>query len=205
VQVDEFRQISAVAAAQGIALVNGGYTFDEQIIERLVALDDGIIVERVEPSDLSTHFAPLPPAVELAQRPFVARAQAALDRLGVEVVLRSFDPAGLQVLFLVNRSAAFNAELRATRDEVDDVWADVLDALAATSEPDRSQLVLNYRNPLVRRITELADDDVVRLAVESLYGQALLLGHHPLRPADVALLNTSFLGLLDKAVPGERA
>src|SRR2546423_14322996 len=37
VQVDEFRQISAVAAAQGIALVNGGYTFDEQIIERLVA------------------------------------------------------------------------------------------------------------------------------------------------------------------------
>jgi len=205
VQVDEFRQISAVAAAQGIALVNGGYTFDEQIIERLVALDGGIIVERVEPSDLSTHFTPLPPATELAQRPFVARAQAALDRLGVEVVLRSFDPAGLPVLFLVNRSAAFNAELRATRNEVDDVWADVLDALAATSEPDRSQLVLNYRNPLVRRITELADDDLVRLSVESLYGQALLLGHHPLRPADVALLNTSFLGLLDKAVPGDRA
>ena len=41
------------------------------------------------------------------------------------------------------------------------------------------------------------------LAVEALYGQALLLGYHPIRPADAALLNTSFLGLLGRAVPGE--
>ena len=40
------------------------------------------------------------------------------------------------------------------------------------------------------------------LAVESLYGQALMLGHHPIRPADAALLNTSFLGLLNRAMPG---
>ena len=29
------------------------------------------------------------------------------------------------------------------------------------------------------------------------------LGYHPIRPADAALLNTSFLGLLGRAVPGE--
>jgi molecular chaperone HtpG len=64
--------------------------------------------------------------------------------------------------------------------------------------------VLNHRNPLVRRITELGDEDLVRLAVEALYGQALLLGHHPVRPADAALLNSSFLGLLNRAVPGNQ-
>ena len=42
------------------------------------------------------------------------------------------------------------------------------------------------------------------LAVEALYGQALLLGYHPMRPADAALLNRSFLGLLDRAVPREK-
>ncbi|MFC7615117.1 hypothetical protein ACFQV2_17990 [Actinokineospora soli] len=41
------------------------------------------------------------------------------------------------------------------------------------------------------------------LAVEALYGQALLMGYHPIRPSDAALLNRSFLGLLDQAVPQE--
>ena len=203
VQVDEFRQISAVAAAQGMPVVNAGYIYDAQLVERLSAIEPGVLIERVEPSDLTTHFDALDPGLELAKRPFLARAQRAVDRLGCEVVLRSFDPAGMPAMYLVNRSAAFAAELRATRERVDEVWADVLDALARTDEQDRPQLVLNFRNPLVRRISELGDDDLVRLSVEGLYGQALLLGHHPLRPADAALLNSSFLGLLNKAVAHE--
>ena len=39
--------------------------------------------------------------------------------------------------------------------------------------------------------------------MEALYGQALLMGYHPMRPIDAALLNRSFLALLDRAVPGE--
>jgi molecular chaperone HtpG len=202
-QLDEFRQIGAVAAAQGLPLVNAGYIYDTEIIERLPQVEPGALIERVEPGDLSTAFDALEPEVELAKRPFVQLAQRALDRLGCEVVLRSFDPAGVPAMYLTSRSASFAAELRATRERVDDVWADVLDALARTDEQDRSQLVLNYRNPLVRRVTEIPDADLVRLAVEGLYGQALLLGHHPLRPADAALLNGSFLGLLNKAVGHE--
>jgi molecular chaperone HtpG len=160
-----------------------------------------VLIERVEPSDLTTHFDQLDPAVELAQRGFITRAQRAVDRLGCEVLLRSYDPAGVPALYLVNRSAAFAAELSSTMDQVDEVWADVLEALARTEDTDRPQLVLNYRNPLVRRVSELADEDLVRLSVEALYGQALLLGHHPIRPADAAVLNSSFLGLLNKAVP----
>jgi molecular chaperone HtpG len=62
--------------------------------------------------------------------------------------------------------------------------------------------VLNARNPLVRRVTTIADPELAGLGVESLYGQALMLGHHPIRPADAALLTTSMLGLLDRALPG---
>ncbi|MEV6925396.1 HSP90 family protein [Dactylosporangium sp. NPDC051485] len=202
-QVDEFRQIGAVTAAQGIPLVNAGYIYDTEIVERLPQVEPGALIERIEPGDLSTAFEGLDPGVELAKRPFLQMAQRALDRLGCEVVLRVFDPAGLPAMYLTSRSASFAAELRATRERADDVWADVLDALARTDEQDRPQLVLNYRNPLVRRVTEIPDPQLVRLAVEGLYGQALLLGHHPLRPADAALLNGSFLGLLNRAVGHE--
>jgi molecular chaperone HtpG len=200
--MDEFRQLAAVAAAQDLAVVNGGYTYDSEIIERLPGLDRSIFIERLEPTDLTTRFDALDPAVELALHPFRSAAQRALDRLGCEVVVRAYDPVSLPALYLVSRSAAFHGELRATRERVDDLWAGVLDAIAASGPPDRPQLVLNHRNPLVRRVTALADPGLIGLAVEALYGQALLLGYHPIRPADAALLNSSFLGLLRRAVTG---
>ena len=201
--VDEFRQLAAVAAAQDVAVVNAGYTYDTEIIERLPRVDRSILIERLEPSDLTTRFDVLDPGVELALRPFVATAQRALDRLGCEVVVRSYAPASLPALYLVSRSALFQEQLQATRERADETWAGVLDAIAASGPPERPQLVLNHRNPLVRRVTALTDPELVGLAVEALYGQALLLGYHPIRPADAALLNNSFLGLLNRAVPGQ--
>ncbi|RIV38997.1 HSP90 family protein [Micromonospora radicis] len=201
--LDEFRQLAAVAAAQDLAVVNGGYTYDTELIERLPTVDRTVLIERLEPSDLTTRFHALDPQVELALRPFVVAAGRALERLGCEVVIRAYDPASLPALYLVSRSAAFTDQLAASRDKADELWGGVLDALAASAPADRPQLVLNHRNPLVRRITALGDPELVGLGVEALYGQALLLGHHPLRAADAALLNSSFLGLLGRAVPGQ--
>ncbi|MEE6258536.1 HSP90 family protein [Plantactinospora sonchi] len=201
--IDEFRQLAAVAAAQDLAVVNAGYTYDSEIIERLPAVDRSVLIERLEPSDLTTRFDALDPGTALALRPFVATAQRALDRLGCEVAVRSYAPASLPALYLVSRSAIFHEQLQSTRERADETWAGVLDAIAASGPPERPQLVLNHRNPLVRRITALTDPELVGLAVEALYGQALLLGYHPIRPADAALLNSSFLGLLGRAVPGQ--
>ncbi len=199
---DEFRQLAAVAAAQDIALVNGGYTYDSEIIERLAVVEPGQTVDRLDPARLATRFGAVEPADELRSRSFLLAAQRTMDRLGCEVVLRSFEPASLSVLYLVDRAAAFQSQVRATRDRVDSLWAGVLSAFEKPAD-DRPQLVLNYRNPLVRRLSALSNPELVALAVEALYGQALLLGYHPIRPADAALLNRSFIGLLDQAVPAE--
>jgi molecular chaperone HtpG len=198
---DEFRQLSAVAAAQDVGLVNGGYVYDADLIERLAQVDRDVRVERLEPTDLATRFTALDVETELRMRPFLAAAQRRLDRLGCEVVVRAFDPASLPALYLVSRAATFHEEFKSTKDGADDLWGGVLDALADASPPERPQLVLNHRNALVRRVTAVGDDELSGLAVESLYGQALMLGHHPIRPADAALMTTSFLGLLNRAVP----
>ncbi|WP_275295606.1 HSP90 family protein [Amycolatopsis sp. La24] len=197
---DEFDQLAGVAAAQNLPVINGGYTYDSELVERVGALEPGVRVDRLDPSELTTAFADLAPDTALAVRPFVAAAQRCVDRLGCEVVLREFEPASLPVLYLVDRAASFAGELRATKEAVDELWAGVLSAFEKP-ERDRPQLVLNYRNPLVRRVSRLENAELTALAVESLYGQALLLGKHPIRPADSALLNRAFLSLLDHAVP----
>jgi len=203
VTTEQFRQLAAVAAAQDVPLINAGYVYDADIIERLPQLDRTIEIERLDPTDLATRFDALDPGVELSLRPFLAAAQRTMDPLGCEVVLRSFEPSALPAMYLVDRETAFRGELRATKEKADPLWADVLSALDAGAEDVRPQLVLNYRNPLVRRVTVLPEASLVGLAAEALYGQALLLGYHPIRPADAALLNRSFLGLLNRAVPGE--
>jgi molecular chaperone HtpG len=201
--LDEFRQLSAVAAAQQLAVVNGGYTYDAELIERLPAINPEVMVDRLDPSDLTTRFHHLIPAEEAAFAPFMSIARRVLDRMGCEAIIRGFDPLSLPALYLVDRDATFSRHLRQTREEVDDDWAGVLAAFEQTAATARPQLVFNYRNPLVRRIGSLRDSTLAELSIESLYAQSLLLGHHPLRPADTALLNRSFLGLLDRAVTGE--
>lgn len=191
--VDEFRRLSAVSGAQGIGLVNGGYVYDAEIIDLLG-------LRRLDAAELTTHFGTVEPAVELGLRGFLAAARRALEGLGCEVVLRDFDPASLPALYLTSRAAEHHAQYEQARDAADELWADVLGALSDAVGTDRPQLVLNHRNPLTRRITALAEDGLIEVAVQGLYGQALLLGHHPLRAADTAVLNRSFLGLLDWAV-----
>ncbi|HEX2313036.1 MAG TPA: HSP90 family protein [Thermomonospora sp.] len=204
-EVDEFRRLSAVSGSQGVGLVNGGYVYDTEIIERLPRIDPDAVLRRLDPAELTTHFGVLDPGTELALRPFLAAAQRAVERLGCEVVVRDFDPASLPALYLTSRAARHQAELEQAREEADDLWADVLGALGRSALADRPQLVLNHRNPLTRRITALTEDGLIEVAVQGLYGQALLLGRHPLRAADTAVLNRSFLGLLDWAVhkPGD--
>ena len=198
--VDEFRRLAAVAGAQGVGLVNGGYVYDTEIIERLPGIDPDVRLRPLDPAELTTHFGVLDPAAELALRPFLTAARRALDRLGCEPVVGDFDPASLPALYLTSRAAQHQAELEQAKDLADELWSDVLGALEKATAADRPQLVLNHRNPLTRRVTSLTDDGLIELAVQGLYGQALLLGHHPLRPADTAVLNRSFLGLLEWAV-----
>lgn len=109
----------------------------------------------------------------------------------------------------MNRAAVQAGEMQDARASATGVWSDVLAAIdhSADGAPvgasgdagglARPQLMLNLRSPVVHRMAQLTDPGLAALSVQSLYGQALLQGHHPLGPADSALLNRAFIGLLD--------
>ena len=196
----EFRELAAVARAQDFGLVNGGYAYDIEIMRRLPVLDPAIQVRRLEPTELTTHFEPPDPDLEGRLRPFLSLAADTLGALGCEVTPRSFDPPTLPALYLVSRAAIQAEEMRGARSSADELWSGVLGAVDTTDAKERPQLMLNLRNPVVQRLAEIPDRGLAGLGVRALYGQALLSGHHPLRPEDSALLNHSFLGLLEWAM-----
>jgi molecular chaperone HtpG len=198
---DQFRQVAGVASAQSICVINGGYTYDTELLEKLARLRPDQPIERIDPSDLAQNFAELTLAEERESRALARLAEEALApcRCGVEI--KKFEPKQLPTLYTTNEEAQFLRTIEQTQEVADELWSEVLgnlseDPLASAS----AQLCLNYANPLVRKIAQLSEPALARRAVEMLYVQSLLLGHYPLKAAEMKLLNEGLLGLIDLCV-----
>lgn len=195
--VEEYRQVAPIASAQGIGVVNGGYTYDSELVEALPAVRPGTVVAELDADTVTAHLDAVDPAEELALSGFLAAARARLDPLGCDVVLRAFHPLSVPALHLDDRESRHEQARAEAESGADDLWAGILGSLRGSAP--RARLVLNHLNPLVRRIGSLGDPELIGTATESLYGQALLMAQRQLRPADSALLNRAFLGLLEWA------
>ena len=201
--VDDFRRVAAVASAQGLGVVNAGYTYDVELLQRVGRLLPDWTVQQLDTAVVDAHLDQVPSDEALHWQGVLTAARASLDPLDCGVELRAFDPSSVPALYVDDRAAAHERERRAEVRQADELWASILEGFG-TEQGQQARLVLNHRNPLVRRLRGLADAELLGLAVESLYVQALLLAHRPLRPADAALLNRSYLKLLDRAVGHHR-
>ncbi|NBM17116.1 HSP90 family protein [Streptomyces sp. GC420] len=195
--VEEFRQVAPIAAAQGIGVVNGGYTYDAELVEQLPAARPGTAVAELDADTVTAHLDAVDPAEELALSGFLSVARAKLDALGCDVALRAFHPLTVPALHLDDRASRYEQARAEEESRADDLWAGILGSLRG--DAPRARLVLNHLNPLIRRIGGLGDPELAATATEALYGQALLMAQRPLRPADAALLNRAFIGLLEWA------
>lgn len=199
--VEEYRQVAPIASAQGIGVVNGGYTYDSELVAALPSVRPGTAVAELDADTVTAHLDAVDPAEELALSGFLAAARAKLDPLGCDVVLRAFHPLSVPALHLDDRAARHEQARAEAEGQADDLWAGILGSLRGSAP--RARLVLNHLSPLIRRIGALRDAELIGTATESLYGQALLMAQRPLRPADSALLNRAFIGLLEWATHGE--
>ncbi|MCM2392991.1 HSP90 family protein [Streptomyces albipurpureus] len=195
--VEEFRQVAPIAAAQGIGVVNGGYTYDTELVEQLPNIRSGTVVSELDADTVTAHLDSVDPAQELALAGFLAVARAKLDALNCDVVLRAFHPLTVPALHLDDRAARHERSRAEAEEEAGELWAGILGSLRGSTP--RARLVLNHLNPLIRRVSALGDTELAATATEALYGQALLMAQRPLRPADSALLNRAFIGLLEWA------
>ncbi|OLE25892.1 MAG: HSP90 family protein [Catenulispora sp. 13_1_20CM_3_70_7] len=202
---EEFQQIAPIAAAAGLGVVNGGFTYDAELVRKLprTPAGAGVTVVDLDPDTVAAHLDGVDAADELAAGPLLAVARRVLDPLDCDVALRAFHPMTIPALLLDGREARYeraraDAEAEAAADATDDLWADILGALR-TAGP-RARLVLNHRSSLIQGLIELDQAELAATGLEAVYGQALLLAKRPIRATETVLLNRAFLGLLAHAV-----
>ncbi len=198
---DQFRQVSGVASAQSMLVVNAGYIYDSDLLEKLSYTRPDQQVEEVDVAELSQSFEDLSLRERERVFEFVKLADLVLQPFKCSVEIKKFAPEPLPALYTANDSAAFLRSVDQSKDVADEFWSGVLDRVAGDPASDAySQLCLNYRNPLIRKIAELQDRRLIRRSVEMLYVQALLLGHYPLKAQEMKLLNEGLLALIEYGV-----
>jgi molecular chaperone HtpG len=196
--LDQFRQTARIAASQSLCVINAAYTYDARLIQKVNDVFPNIRIEAIDGNSLthSFEYLTLDEQEEVAQ--FLAAANELLQPFKCVVEIRTFAPAELPALYIAGGDAQFKRSIEATKEVTDNFWSSVLDDVEAGLDQDSvAQLCFNYRNPVVYKITKIKDDTLLRLSIQMLYVQAILLSHRPLNSKEMALLNEGLLGFIE--------
>lgn len=198
--VDAFRQITQVAAAQGLHVVNGGYAFDSEVLEAIRVTITEAGVQRVQVSDVAGALDD-PEVEERALELLAARGRAALEGYGCVVRLKRFEPAHVPALYLVSERTRFARAAAQTQANSDTLYAGLI-AAARRDEPTSRppELCVNVACPLIRRLSEVDDAGVVQSMLRILYLQTLLMGRHPLTANEMSQLTVGLQQLMEMAL-----
>ncbi|WP_224366062.1 HSP90 family protein [Hyalangium versicolor] len=201
--VDDFRQVVRVAAAQGLCVINAGYAYDSELIEKLPRVFPDAHVEPFSAAELPQTFDELTLDEREEVFPLIKVAELALQPFRCDVAVKKFRPKEVPTLYSVDAEGTFRRDVERARDESDDLYGSMMDSvLSGVRGSDRPLLTFNFLNPVVRKLAGVADRKLMKLSVEMLYVQALLLGHRPLSAMEMALLNQGLLGLIAGRLEG---
>jgi molecular chaperone HtpG len=197
--IDQFRQTARIAAALSLCVINASYTYDADLIQKLGSLFPDIAIRMVDSSSLTHSFAHLTIAEQDRASAFIQTANAVLGSYECAAEIRKFSPDELPALYNAGSDAQLRRAIETTKEVTDTFWSNVLDQVGGGFGIDTfATLCFNYRNPVVYKITGVTDEALLRLSIQMLYVQAVLLSHRPLNAKEMALLNEGLLGLIER-------
>jgi molecular chaperone HtpG len=198
VDLDQFRQIARIAAAQGLCVINAGYVYDENLIQKLSHVFPLVPLQMIDSTSLTHSFEYLTLAEQDEVATFIDLANQVLEPFKCQVEVRRFSPDELPALHIANSDVQFKRSIESTKEVTDAFWSSLLDETEAGLDDDSfAQLCFNYRNPVVHKITRMKDQELLRLSIQMLYVQAILLSHRPLNSKEMAVLNEGLLRFIE--------
>jgi molecular chaperone HtpG len=196
--VDEFRQVAEVAAAQGMLVLNAGYVFDMPILERYAALRPG---RATQPLSL-TKFASRLRDITLKEREtffeLIEKAGRILQRFQVRPEVRHFQPESLPVMYVASRAALSQRAVEEVKRVSSGPWGDILGSISSRGADEKPELCLNASSSLIQQLAlraKACSVDDLKEIVEVLYVQSLLFSRRSLRPEEMTALNDGILRL----------
>ena len=198
VDLDQFRQTARIAAAQSLCVINAGYVYDARLIQKLDDVFPLVPLQMIDSTSLTHSFEYLTLAEQDEVATFIELANSFWSLSNATVEVRRFSPDELPALHIASSDVQFKRSIESTKEVTDAFWSSLLDETEAGLDDDSlAQLCFNYRNPVVYKITRMQDQDLLRLSIQMLYVQAILLSHRPLNSKEMTLLNEGLLRFIE--------
>ncbi len=196
--VDQFRQVSRVSQAHGQVVINGGYTYDSELLAKAEELLD-MPTELVDPTTMSQSFDELELNEQETVAEFLRAAETVLKPFRCEPDVKKYKPRELPALYTTNQEGRFFRSLEQSKEIANPLWSGVLDNLGKKDKPQATfaHICFNFENPTVSRLCTVKDRAILHRSIQMLYLQSLLLGHHPLSVKEMTLLNDGLLSLIE--------
>jgi molecular chaperone HtpG len=196
--LDQFRQTARIAASQSLCVINAAYTYNAQLLQKLGEVFPHIRLSAVDSNSLTHNFEYLTLGEQDEVSEFIEFAEGVLQPFKCSVEIRKFSPGELPALYNASSEAQFKRSIETTKDVADSFWSSVLDEVETGMDDDSfARLCFNYRNPVIYKITKMREETLLKLSIQMLYVQAVLLSHRPLNSKEMALLNEGLLGFIE--------
>lgn len=199
VEIDDFRRICPLLEGTDSLLVNGGYIYDTNILQKLPKLYKNVRVEAFDEKSYENLLASPPREILTELSAFLDLATDAMAPYHCGISLKSFSPDGLQALFIPGEDALF-AE---TMDE--DSLSDFFEGFDFGEEQEEAcgnKLYLNSNNNFVKSLGQVKNKELATTMIQVIYIQALLAGHYTLEGKEMELMNKSLQRLMEYALMG---
>lgn len=198
IDLDEFRQTARIAAAQSLCIINAGYVYDADLIGKLPDIFPLVPLLQINSASLTHSFEYLTLPEQDEVKAFIDLANEVLEPFKCNVEVRRFSPDELPALHIASRDLQFKRSIASAQEVADGFWSALLDEVKeGFDENEFAQLCFNYRNPVVYKITRTQDQNLLRLSIQMLYVQAILLSHRPLNAQEMVLLNEGLLKFIE--------
>lgn len=202
---EAYRRVAAVARAQGLVVVNAGYVYDSDVMERL-GRREGWTVRELDSADLVQVLALPGLERELEVAAAVAEARDLLEPDDCDVIVRSFSPESVPAILLRDAEGEHRRDLNREREAAPGLWSGLLDSFAEERRARTRTLVLNDDSDVARRLLSAPAGEVFSAGLRSLYLSAVMLSGEGLRAAESTALSGALGVLLDSALsPALRA
>ena len=195
--VPRFKQLRPVFMAQGRLLICTGYTNDEELVRKLANMYS-LPLEPFQEDSMDLVMEELYPFECQRTELLETIASQALSQFDCKASVRRFLPMDLPVLYSISDEVQFLRQLQSAKESSHNIFSDALSSLIdSVEERPLAMLYLNLNSPLVQRLVQINDEEMLKSILSVLYVQALLAGGHPLRGGELKVLNKELLNLIE--------
>lgn len=199
--LDQFRQLSPIARANKQLVINAGYVYDTSLIKKLEQIETKKTFEELDSKSFTNIFTDIDFVDHNKHFDFIEKVNDILHEFNSAVELKKFVPTNIPALFYMTQESSFTREVDRTRKEVDSLWSSVMDdVFKEETEVSKSKFCLNFDNPIVKKLTEIKDANVLKTYVQLIYVNSLLMGHYPMNTNELDILNKGLIDIISKTI-----